>query len=113
MSRYAGMKVGQVNKQFGENEIVQQALIAKSLIKNWAAEHKEELRKYNQLTLSLKKRADGINEWMEDKGPLSLEERDKVEKEFNGRARMANQLMKDLVEDYKQKMTKAGVSSSL
>jgi hypothetical protein len=107
------MKVGQVNKQFGDAQIVQQAMIAKALIKGWAVEHREELKKYNQMTLSLKKRADGINEWVEDKGQLSIAEREKVEGEFNKRAEAANRLMKSLVANYAEKMIKAGVTSSL
>jgi hypothetical protein len=110
---YAGMKVGQVNRQFGDEQIIQQGLIAKALIKGWSAEHKEELRKYNALTMSLKKRTDGINEWLEDKGPIPYEEVQRIEREFNKRCETANRLMKALVADYKEKMTKAGVTTSL
>lgn len=112
-SKYAGMTVGSVNRQFGESQIAQQGLIAKALIKQWSTEHKDELRKYNQLTLSLKKRSDGINEFIEEKAHISEGERQRIESEFGKRADVANRLMKELVADYAEKMMKAGVTSSL
>ena len=111
-TNYAGMKVGQVNRSFSEAQIVEQGLIAKSIIKQWTEDHKTELRKYNELTVQLKKRADGINEWLEFKSELSIPEREKIEAEFNKRAAAANRLMKDLAKDYADKMLKAGVTTS-
>jgi hypothetical protein len=111
-TNYAGMKVGAVNRQFSDQMIMEQNVIAAKIIKQWTAEHKEELKKYQAQTLTLKKRADEINEWLEDKGNLPMEVRERVESEFNKRAEMANRLMKELVADYAQRMIKAGVTTS-
>jgi hypothetical protein len=107
MSNYAGMKVGAVNRGFGEAQIVQQSLVAEKILKSWTSEHKEEIKKYQAGVMTLKRRSDEINDFIETKGPLSMRERERVESEFNKRADTANRLLKDLVEDYRQTMMKS------
>jgi len=112
-TNYAGMKVGAVNRQFSDQQIMEQNVIAAKIIKAWSQEHKDELKKYQSQTLTLKKRSDEINEWLETKGNLPTEVRERVENEFNKRAEVANRLMKELVADYAARMQKAGVTTSL
>ncbi len=115
-SQYAGIKRGSLH-QFGgaagDVASAQQAVLGKMLFDKWTAEKQNELRKYNAVLGDLMKRADGLNEWIEGKGQIPFEQAQQIEREFNKRARMANDIMKGLVADYRDRMMKAGVTSSL
>ena len=115
-SPYAGIRRGSLN-QFGgpagDVAIAKQAILGKMLFDKWSAEKQADLRKYNAALGDLKKRADGLNEFIEYKGQITFDQAQQMERDFNKRARMANDLMKELAADYREKMMKAGVTTSL
>ncbi len=116
-SRYAGMRLGKANQAIagpqGDAMILEQAMIAKSLIAKWSQEHREDLVKYSKEVNTLRKISDGINEFIEDRGALTIDQRESIEASANKAAVSANRLLKALVEDYRQKVLKAGVTTSL
>lgn len=116
-TNYAGMKGGSQLKAFagaaGDRAIVEQGIIAERVMKTWTDERKQLLRKYTYNVITLKRRADEINEWLEHKGPISMEEIKSIEAQYSSRCIEANNMMKALVADYADRMTKAGVSTSL
>jgi hypothetical protein len=113
---YAGMRLGKVNRAMaggqGEAMIAEQAIAAKAVLKAWSADHRDDLRKYQQSIVKLRRVQDDINEWIEEKGALSLSQREEIEKNANKYTDHANRLMKGLVESYRQAMMKAGVTTS-
>ncbi len=115
-SRYAGLPRGSMAKHDGagaDYACAQQAVLGKMIFDKWAAEKQSELRKYNAILGDIVKRADGINEFVQHKGNISWEQAQSIEIDFNKRARMANDIMKGLVAEYKDRMMKAGVTTSL
>ena len=92
---------------------VEQSILAKGLLKTWTEENKAKLRKYRQEVQQLHRWADDLNEGVVTKGLIPLQQREKLEAEFFDRSASANEVMKALAEDYRQKMVKAGVSTSL
>jgi hypothetical protein len=113
-SNYAGMKLGSVNRSFSMNtqEAQEQNVIMERVLKSWTEERKTLLRKYKQNVITMQRRADGINEWLETKGPISREEAMKIEGEYNARCHEANDMVKALVADYADRMVKAGVTTA-
>ncbi|HVI09588.1 MAG TPA: hypothetical protein VND65_14965 [Candidatus Binatia bacterium] len=115
---YAGMRAGGQLAPYagslGDVKIqMQQQLLADKVLKIWKEERKNELRKYKRTIGTLRRVSDGINEWIEDKGLLTQAQLAKIEEEFNERASIANEMLKGLVEDYRQRMLKAGVTTAL
>ena len=97
----------------GEDKIAQQGLLAQKVLKTWSEDKKTELRKYKRASGELKRVGDGINQWVQSKGHIGLDDLTKLEEQFNERAEMANELLKALVADYREAMMKAGVTTSL
>lgn len=91
----------------------EQAILAKALIKEWREENKARLRKYRSEVKQLDRWADDLNDGVVHKGLLPLATREKLEMDFADRAASANEVLKALAEDYRQKMVKAGVTTSL
>jgi hypothetical protein len=97
-----------------------QAVIAGQILKSWKDERREQLAKYARQVGSLKRVSDGINELIVTKrgfsnlpsGRQGEDWRMAVERDFAQRADLANEMQKALVEDYRQRMLKAGVSTS-
>src|SRR5271154_1673205 len=97
----------------GDAKIAEQAVIASKVLKAWTEDNKAKLRKYKNQVTQLRRVRDEINEFVENKGHLSQDALKSLEGSFNDRAATANELMKALVQDYKEAMMKAGVSTSL
>ncbi len=117
MNNYVGIKGGGQLAPYagalGDEKIAQQGLIAQKVLKGWTDSKKDEIRKYKKTIGSLKRVSDGMNEWVVNKRHIPIEELNKLEGEFNERAEVANEMLKALVEDYRQSMMKAGVTTSL
>lgn len=116
-SHYAGQPVGGQMMPYlggmGDTKIAEQAIIAQRVVKKWTEDRKVELRKYSSHVRKLKRVRDDINEFIENKPFLGRGDLIKMEGEFNARTDSANELMKALVEDYRQAMLKAGVTTAL
>lgn len=98
----------------GEAHIIaQQTVLRDRIIKAWTAERKEQIRKYQAMVEQGRRVSDGINNWIVNKGRLSIDQMEKIQSDYNNRMDEANQLMKDLAEDYRQTMMKAGVTTAL
>ena len=114
---YAGTQArGQLapyNGPMGDQKILEQSIIAGRVTKAWNAEKKSEINKYGKAMGSLRKVRDDIQSYVENKRYIPIEELRKMESEFSARADSANDMMKALVEDYRQAMMKAGVTTSL
>ncbi len=100
----------------------QKAVVRERVIKAWREEKKEQLRKYADGVSQLRKLRDGINDWIELKGAPNVSgvgsdvefqaHMAKYTVEFGQRSAIANDLMKGLVQDYADRMIKAGLSTS-
>jgi hypothetical protein len=114
---YAGMRPGGQLAPYagalGDVKIAQQYVIAEKVLKSWREENKVEMRKYKRTLGQLKTVSDGINQWVVNKGYISQADLKKIESEFNQRAELASELLKGMVEDYRERMMKAGVTTSL
>jgi hypothetical protein len=101
----------------------QQATLRDRVLKEWKAERKDQLQKYAKGVSSLKRVRDEINEWIEFKSPMKHERvgseaefnaaMAKYTVEFDNRAAIVNDMMKGLVEDYRSRMMKAGLTTSI
>src|SRR5579859_223241 len=123
---YSGMERGTMGTYAGPiaDQYVadQQAVMRNNVIKGWRDERKEQLRKYAQGVSDLKRLRDGINEWIQYKAPMRGERvgseaefnaaMAKYTVEFDNRSAIVNDMMKGLVEDYRQRMMKAGLTTS-
>jgi hypothetical protein len=99
----------------------QQAVLRERVLKQWKAEKKDQLAKYAKGVSTLRRVRDDINEFIEFKAPLRGERIGSQEEfnaamakytvEFENRASIVNDMMKGLVEDYRQRMIKAGVTT--
>lgn len=116
-SNYAGMAAtGQIvpySGRLGEIKCAEQAVVLSRVSKSWTEDRKTEIRKYWAHVGELRRVRDGINEWIQHKPWLGKGDLLKIEGEFANRVDAANRLMKALVEDYRQAMMKAGVTTSL
>ena len=95
----------------GDRMIAEQAVIAEKVIKAWSEDKKNLLRKYKSEMGELRKISDGINELT--KPFIGSEDRERIEKNFNSRARLANDLLKALIQDRSEALVKAGVTTAL
>lgn len=100
----------------------QKEAIGERIAKTWRQENKDKLAKYARGVSDLKRVRDGINEFIVYKSPVTgsyCEKAEfeafmaKTEVEFSNRSQMANDLMKEMVQDYADRMMKAGVTTSL
>lgn len=91
---------------------IEQSIIAGNILKAWKDERKDQLRKYREAVNHARRTTDGINEFLVNKGSFTSLQRAKIEAEYEGRIGVANEMMKGLVEDYKQRMMKAGLTTS-
>lgn len=117
-SPYAGMARGTMGKTDSAASVAfaKQAVIAEQIRKGWTEKNKEAWSEYKTMCMKLSRRSDEIQEFNEWKGGLTQAQQAEVESKFNKGADLANKLMHDLVEDYKQTMMKAapaGVSTAL
>lgn len=116
-SNYAGIKGGGQLTPYagglGDTKIAQQGLLAQKVLKTWTTERLTEIRKYKKAAGNLKRVGDGINEWIQTKGHISQDDLTKMESDFADRAEVANELMKGLINDYRETMMKAGVTTAL
>ena len=115
-SPYAGLQRGRLadfGGKGGDQAIARQAVLGKMIFDKFNAEKQAEIRKYNQVLGNLRKRSDEINQFTEFKGHISPEQAQEIERDFNKRSSRANDLMKALVADYKDRMLKAGVTTTL
>src|SRR5690349_5467775 len=93
---------------------IEQGIIAGNILKAWTAERKGVLAKFKRATGELKRLSDGYNHDLTlNKKGFTQAERERMESEYNERAEVVNELMKSLVEDYRQRMVKAGVTTAL
>ena len=101
----------------------QQAALRDRVIKQWKEEKKNDLAKYARGVSTLKRLRDGINEWIEYKSPSRMEGIGSYEEfqahmakatvEFDNRAAIANDMMKGLVADYRDRMMKVGLTTAV
>ena len=95
MPNYAGFKASGMIRGFagasGEAHIeAQKAVLRDRIVKAWTEERKATIRKYQRQVATMRRVSDGINDFVEHKAPLSLEEMRKVETESR-RARRRSQ----------------------
>jgi hypothetical protein len=117
MSRYGGglsyrELAGAQNDPLIAKMCLEQLDTMKKACQGWHVERREALQKFRKEVTSLQRVRDGINEFLVLKNGFTPSQREKIESEFNGRAVVANTIMRDLVEDYRQKMVKVGVTTA-
>lgn len=94
--------------------IVAQGILAEKVLKAFTAERRADLAKYKRGCIEIQRHADGINDDLESmKKGVSWDDIQQLESQFNERTVAVNELFKGLVEDYRQRMVKAGVTTSL
>src|ERR1700679_2788892 len=81
----------------GDRMIAEQSVVLGKVLATWNEEKKSLLRKYKGTMLEMRKIQDAANSLIQTKGPLLIQERERIESEFNGRAALANDMVKAIM----------------
>jgi hypothetical protein len=108
---------GGISDGFMAAAVSKQQALAKATVAAWRADRRDALKKYEHLLDGVKTVSDSINDMHLNKRACSMREltvlMDDQTREFHERADLANEFQKSLAEDYRQRMMKAGLTTTI